>query len=64
MLIFQEYLKDNFDGPELDESAWSLVQGGHIGEGCDVLVSGQGLHFSTSGIRQAVTVDLDLRDAR
>ena len=65
MLVVQAYLKDTFESGSSDGGdQWSMIQGGGIGVGCRTLVEGQGLHFSGHGQRQAVTIDLDLRNAR
>ncbi|XP_050414411.2 reelin isoform X2 [Patella vulgata] len=57
-------LKDMFDEPNVNRSKWSVVQAGDIGDPCNILVQDTALVFNGPGIRQAVTVDLDLRDAR
>ncbi|XP_060065663.1 reelin-like [Ylistrum balloti] len=58
------YLKDNFEGSEVDKTKWSLVQGGHVGSGCHGLVENSAMVMSGPGNRQIVTGDLDLRNAR
>ena len=57
-------MKDTFDKPSLDKSKWSLVQSGVIQDPCDKLVEGTALVMNGPGLRQAVTVDMDLRDAK
>ncbi|XP_022095907.1 reelin-like [Acanthaster planci] len=58
-------LKESFPGPDLDSSAWNLVQGGSItmSQDCGTVREGWSLYFSGPGLRVAETVDLDLRDA-
>ncbi|ESO91434.1 hypothetical protein LOTGIDRAFT_228850 [Lottia gigantea] len=58
------YLKDTFDKVAVNRSKWSSVQSGSVGIGCDTLVEKTALVFNGTGLRQAVTVDLDLRNAR
>ncbi|KAK2176997.1 hypothetical protein NP493_626g01025 [Ridgeia piscesae] len=58
------YLKDTFEPGHSSTDQWSLVQGGQVGVGCRTLVKGKALHFSGHGQRQAITTDLDLRNAR
>lgn len=62
--IFKSQLKDTFTLPAVDHFKWSLVQGGIIQIPCQTVVEGTALTFSGPGIRQAQTVDLDLRNAR
>ena len=63
--IFQSQLKDVFDSPDIDKSVWSLVQGGTIQDPCSTpLVEKTALVMNGQGLRQAVTVDMDLRDAK
>ncbi len=61
-------MKDTFSGAAaeggLSPAVWSLVQGGSVADGCAPVVSGRSLVFSGPGLRQATTVDLDLRNAR
>ncbi|KAL4226959.1 hypothetical protein ACF0H5_014936 [Mactra antiquata] len=57
-------LKDTFDDDEIDKSKWLLVQGGDIQEPCEPMVEATALVQSGPGLRQLVTVDMDLRDAR
>ena len=64
MSPLQLYLKDSFNQGEVDGERWGLIQGGEVSVGCDVLVDGSGLTFTGKGQRQAVTQDLDLRNAR
>jgi len=63
-LFHQTYLKDTFEPGHSSTDQWSLVQGGQVGVGCRTLVKGKALHFSGHGQRQAITTDLDLRNAR
>ena len=63
-MFAQTYLKDTFSEGYILEENWSLVQGGSVSPGCRMLVEGAGLHFKGKGQRQAITVDLDLRNAR
>lgn len=57
-------MKDTFDEKVVDKSKWSLVQGGTVQEPCSKLVQGTALVMNGPGLRQAVTVDMDLRDAK
>ena len=60
----QTQLKDVFDIPAIDKSKWSLVQGGAVQDPCSTLVEETALVMNGQGMRQAVTVDMDLRDAK
>ena len=62
--LFQTYLKDTFNQGSISAVDWPLVQGGHVAVGCQLLADGPGLHFTGLGQRQAMTRDLDLRNAR
>ena len=54
-----------FDSPDIGKSVWSLVQGGTIQDPCSSpLVEKTALVMNGQGLRQAVTVDMDLRDAK
>ncbi|KAL3853203.1 hypothetical protein ACJMK2_016762, partial [Sinanodonta woodiana] len=57
-------LKDTFDEPGIDKSKWQLVQGGEIQAPCTPLVEGTALVMNGPGMRQIVTTDMDLRDAK
>ena len=57
-------VKDTFNSIALNRSVWSLVQGGSTTEGCSQIVTGMSFFFNGPGLRQAATVDLDLRNAR
>lgn len=57
-------MKDTFEEPEVDKSKWSLVQSGSVQEPCGRLVQGTALVMDGPGLRQSVTVDMDLRDAK
>ncbi|XP_060574508.1 reelin-like isoform X2 [Ruditapes philippinarum] len=57
-------LKDTFDSEGIDKSKWSLIQGGTIQEPCTQLVEGTALVQNGPGLRQVVTTDMDLRDAK
>ncbi|XP_070192277.1 reelin-like isoform X2 [Littorina saxatilis] len=63
-LPIEVQLRDTFPGPPVNTSNWGVVQGGGVGEACQELVEGNALVFSAPGLRQATTVDLDLRNAR
>ena len=63
-VCFQRQLKDVFDTPAIDKSKWSLVQGGSVQDPCSTLVEKTALVMNGLGMRQAVTVDMDLRDAK
>lgn len=59
-------LIDDFEGVLLP-AMWSVIRGGRIGQGCGGLVPyalGKSLYFSGCDRREAVTVELDTRDAR
>ena len=60
----QTHLRDTFASPPVNVSQWGVVQGGGVRAGCEELVEGNALVFFAPGLRQAVTVDLDLRNAR
>lgn len=64
IIFFQRELKDTFDEESIDKSKWSLVQGGTIQEPCTQLVQKTALVQNGPGLRQVVTVDMDLRDAK
>ncbi|KAJ8046874.1 Reelin [Holothuria leucospilota] len=58
-------LIDDFEGVLLPDM-WSVIRGGRIGQGCGGLVPyalGKSLYFSGCDRREAVTVELDTRDA-
>lgn len=57
-------LKDSFPSSPLNKSLWDTVQGGGVGKPCQILVEENALVFISPGLRQAVTKDLDLRNAR
>lgn len=52
------------DGHSRNLDQWLLIQGGREGIGCTPDVDGRGLVFDGQGRRQAVTKDLDLRNAK
>lgn len=60
----QDYMKDNFDRETSESTSWQLIQGASIGQACLTLSSDNSLYFNGAGLRQAVTKDLDLRNAR
>lgn len=43
---------------------WLLVVGGHVGQDCGVIATGNSLVFNGAVQRQAVTVDMDTRNAK
>ncbi|XP_052779173.1 reelin-like isoform X2 [Mya arenaria] len=57
-------LKDTFNNGEVDKSKWLLVQGGTVQDSCTPLVELTSLTMNGLGLRQIVTEDLDLRDAK
>ena len=62
---FQVELKDDFNGPSINSSLWHDVQGGTIAEPCSFIVDGASLFFNgAASVRQATTLDLDLRNSR
>ena len=63
-MCVQTHLRDTFASPPVNVSQWGVVQGGGVRAGCEELVEGNALVFFAPGLRQAVTVDLDLRNAR
>ena len=55
--------EDLFDSG-INPTLWSSISGGHaIIPPCGVTDSGSALHFSRNGVREAITVQLDLRQA-
>lgn len=54
----------NDEARHRDNGLWSLIQGGRLGVGCTLDIDERGLLFDGHGRRQAVTNDLDLRNAK
>ncbi|XP_078679043.1 reelin-like [Branchiostoma floridae x Branchiostoma belcheri] len=56
------FLKESFEG-DMDGSKFLQWSGGEITRKCGTLITGSSLHFTSSGLRMLVTVDLDLTHA-
>ncbi len=57
-------MKDTFNSGAVEAGLWTRIQGGSVTESCAQIVTGMSLFFNGPGLRQAVTADLDLRNAR
>jgi hypothetical protein len=62
--FYQGSLFETFNDAPSGDKSWNLIQGGKLGVGCSPLVDGKELVFSGQGRRQAITRDLDLRNAK
>ena len=62
--VLQSSFYETFNEGDTRNEYWNHIQGGRLGVGCLPLVDGRGLVFTGKGRRQAVTIDLDLRNAK
>ena len=52
---------ERFENTNKPGQFWARVQGGSLGNGCGVISDGNSLYFDGDGVRDATTVQLDLR---
>ena len=57
-------IRDTFNVTTIDSTKWSLMVGGYVSTGCDVLSSGTSLYFSQGGQRMLVSRDVNTAQAR
>jgi reelin len=65
--VVADFLRNSFHQSfekDLSPNDWLLVVGGHIGQDCGVLASGNSLVLNSAVQRQAVTVDMDTNNSK